>query len=208
MNISYSILTHNETDALEDLLEFLGANKKEQDEIVVLDDYSRDETLGILTKYKEKYGVIWEQRKLNKNFGEQKNYLNSLCSGDFIFNLDADERPPKFLFENLHAFLEQNPDVDAYWVPRVNTVDGITDEHINRWGWNVNDRGWINWPDWQLRIYRNVEWINWINPVHETVIGFKNFSHFPEDERFAIRHHKIIENQEKQNDFYRNIING
>ena len=40
------------------------------------------------------------------------------------------------------------------------------------------------------------KWINWINPVHETVIGFKNFSHFPEDERFAIRHHKIIENQE------------
>ena len=98
MNISYSILTHNETDALEDLLEFLGANKKEQDEIVVLDDYSSDKTLGILTEYREKYGIIWEQRALNKNFGEQKNYLTSLCSGDFIFNLDADERPPKFLF--------------------------------------------------------------------------------------------------------------
>jgi len=208
LNISYSILTHNETDVLEDLLEFLGANKKEQDEIVVLDDYSRDETLGILTEYREKYGVIWEQRELNKNFGEQKNYLNSLCSGDFIFNLDADERPPKFLFENLHVFLEQNPDVDAYWIPRINTVKDITDSHIKKWGWSVNDERWINWPDWQLRIYRNAEWINWIRPVHETVTGFKNFSHFPEDERFAIRHHKIIENQEKQNDFYRNIING
>ncbi len=207
MNISYSILTHNETDTLEDLLEFLGANKKEQDEIVILDDYSSDKTLGILTEYREKYGIIWEQRALNKNFGEQKNYLTSLCSGDFIFNLDADERPPKFLFENLHVFLEQNPDVDAYWVPRVNTVDGITDEHINRWGWNVNDRGWINWPDWQLRIYKKAEWIKWIRPVHETVTGYKNFSKFPEDERFAIRHHKIIDNQEKQNSFYKKIIN-
>jgi len=208
LNISYSILTHNETDVLEDLLEFLGANKKEQDEIVVLDDYSRDKTLGILTEYKEKYGVTWEQRALNKNFADQKNYLNSLCSGDFIFNLDADERPPKFLFENLHVFLEQNPDVDAYWVPRINTVKDITDSHIKKWGWSVNDERWINWPDWQLRIYRNVEWIKWFRPVHETVTGFKNFSHFPEDERFAIRHNKVIENQEKQNDFYRDIVRG
>jgi len=208
LNISYSILTHNETDALEDLLEFLGANKKEQDEIVVLDDYSSDKTLGILTEYKEKYGIIWKQRALNKNFGEQKNYLTSLCSGDFIFNLDADERPPKFLFENLHIFLEQNPDVDAYWVPRINTVKDITDNHIKKWGWNVNDERWINWPDWQLRIYRNAEWIKWIRPVHETVTGFKNYSYFPEDERFAIRHHKIIENQEKQNSFYRDIVSG
>ena len=105
-------------------------------------------------------------------------------------------------------FLEQNPDVDAYWVPRVNTVDGITDEHINRWDWNVNDSGWINWPDWQLRIYKNADWIKWIRSVHETVTGYKNFSKFPEDERFAIRHHKIIDNQEKQNSFYREIANG
>ena len=125
MNISYSILTHNETNTLEDLLEFLGSNKKQHDEVVVLDDYSNDKTLGILTEYKEKYGIIWEQRALDKNFGEQKNYLTSMCNGDFIFNLDADERPPKFLFENLHIFLEQNPDVDAYWVPRINTVENI-----------------------------------------------------------------------------------
>ena len=72
MNISYSILTHNETDTLEDLLEFLGSNKKQHDEVVVLDDYSNDKTLGILTEYKEKYGIIWEQRALDKNFGEQK----------------------------------------------------------------------------------------------------------------------------------------
>ena len=75
MNISYSILTHNETDTLEDLLEFLGSNKKQHDEVVVLDDYSNDKTLGILTEYKEKYGIIWEQRALDKNFGEQAQKL-------------------------------------------------------------------------------------------------------------------------------------
>ena len=208
MRISYSVLTHNETDTLEDLLEFLGSNKKEQDEVVVLDDYSNNKTLGILTEYKEKYGIVWKQRALNKNFGEQKNYLTSLCSGDFIFNLDADERPSKFLFENLHIFLEQNPDTDAYWVPRVNTVDGITEEHINRWNWNVNDKGWINWPDWQMRIYKNVEWITWIRSVHETLTGYKNFAKFPKEEMFAIRHHKIIDNQEKQNAFYEEIVSG
>ena len=120
MNISYSILTHNETDILEDLLEFLGANKKEQDEIIVLDDYSSDKTLGILTEYNEKYGIIWEQRALNKNFGEQKNYLTSLCSGDFIFNLDADERPPRFLFENLHDMFSVLNTLPPYWEGRGN----------------------------------------------------------------------------------------
>jgi hypothetical protein len=33
-------------------------------------------------------------------------------------------------------------------VPRVNTVEGITQQHIQQWRWNVNENGWVNWPDY------------------------------------------------------------
>ena len=43
MKISYSILTHNEDESLQRLLEFLVKHKDEEDEIVILDDYSDNE---------------------------------------------------------------------------------------------------------------------------------------------------------------------
>ena len=43
MKISYSILTHNETDSLLELIHFIMEHKDEEDEIVILDDYSDNE---------------------------------------------------------------------------------------------------------------------------------------------------------------------
>ena len=53
MKISYAILTHNETDSLEKLLNFLTEYKDEEDEIVVLDDYSDNK------KTKEILDTMW-----------------------------------------------------------------------------------------------------------------------------------------------------
>ena len=132
MVISYAILCHSETDSLRDLIEVVYQNKQKQDEIVIVaDTTSTDETLGILTEYKEKYNITWEKHSLNKDFAQQKNYLNSLCSGRYIFNLDADELPPKYLMDNIHIICSEN-DCDLYWVPRVNTVEGLTQEHIDK----------------------------------------------------------------------------
>ena len=89
-------------------------------------------------------------------------------------------------------FYSEN-DCDLYWIPRVNTVDGLTKEHIAKWGWNVNDEGWVNFPDYQARLYKNVDYINWIRPVHEIVDGSKTHTYLPKEELFSIRHHKNIE---------------
>ena len=76
MVISYAILCHSETDSLRDLIEIVYQNKQKQDEIVIVaDTTATDETLGILTEYKEKYNIIWEKHSLNKDFAQQKNYL-------------------------------------------------------------------------------------------------------------------------------------
>jgi hypothetical protein len=100
--------------------------------------------------------------------------------------------------------LENNP-VDVIFVPRINTVEGLTQEHINKWKWNVNDKGWVNFPDYQLRIYKRTDSVRWMNPVHETITGYDTFSNFPADEQWCLYHPKEIDRQEKQNEFYETI---
>ena len=145
------------------------------------------------------------QFELNKNFAAYKNNLNSQCDGNWIFQIDADEIPNSYLIQALPFILETNSDVEAYWVPRVNTVAGITDEHIAKWGWRVDDMGWVNFPDWQMRLYRNIENIYWIKPVHEQLKGYTKFANLPAEEKFALYHPKDIGRQEKQNAFYETI---
>jgi hypothetical protein len=142
---------------------------------------------------------------LLKDYSAQKNYLTGMCKGSYIINIDADELPNKWLIKNIKSILQANPTVDLYWVPRVNTVDGITQEHINKWGWNVNEKGWINFPDYQGRIWRNRPNILWKNPVHEILTGYKEHTYLPAEEEFCFYHPKEIKRQEEQNKFYEGI---
>ena len=208
MKISYSILTHNETDSLLKLIDFISVYKDENDEIVILDDYSDNkETKKILDTTTSIYDIKFEQRHLLKDYGGQKNHLKNMCTGDYIFNLDADELPNKWLMKNIKTILEANPTIDLYWVPRVNLVEGITQDHMQQWGWNVNEKGWINFPDWQGRIWRNRPNIRWEKPVHEMLVGFKEYTTLPAEKEYSFIHHKDIKKQEKQNKKYSGIIN-
>ena len=206
MKISYSILTHNETGSLMKLIDFLLEHKDEEDEIVILDDYSDNEkTKEILDTMCSIHEINFEQRHLLKDYAGQKNYLKNLCTGDYIFNLDADELPHKYLITNIKTILEANPTIDLFWIPRVNTVKGLTEEHISKWGWNVNDKGWVNFPDYQGRIWRNRPNIIWKNKVHEVLTGYKEHTFLPDEEEFCFYHPKEIEKQEKQNQVYDEI---
>lgn len=60
----------------------------------------------------------------------------------------------------------------------------------------------INWCDYQTRIYRRTDDVMWMNKVHERITGYNTFSNFPAKEEWCIYHHKSIEKQEKQNDYY------
>ena len=75
MTISYAILTHNEGEYIETLLLFLTKYKRNEDEIVIVDDFSDDElTKSILAKYKDQ---ITLQYRVFDGDATQKNYLNS-----------------------------------------------------------------------------------------------------------------------------------
>ena len=207
MVISYAITTHNEYDEINELLGILVHHIGADDEIVILDDFSDERTQEVFTAWTSQYQMInWkiEQRALDGDFSAQKNYLNSMCSGDYIVNIDADEIPHDVFLNQIKKVIEIN-DVDLIWVPRVNTVEGITEQHIQQWGWRVNEKGWINYPDYQARVYRNAEHIKWIKPVHEIVTGAKTFSHLPPHEELSFYHKKKIDKQEKQNELYGKI---
>ena len=209
MKISYAITVCNEFVEIQRLITFLRKNKRSQDEIVVLVDMTKNEPtselLGYLHRLSSSNYIILSEQKFNSNFADWKNALVSLCNGDFIFQIDADEYPNEQLIALLPEILESNPEVDLYWIPRINTVEGITPEHIQQWRWNINKNGWVNFPDYQSRLYRKTQSITWVNKVHERINGAQVFTHLPAEEDFCLYHPKTIERQEKQNNYYNTL---
>ena len=203
MKISYAILTHNEGEYIAELLTLLTTYKRDIDEIVIVDDYSDDEkTKFILNDFK--YLIVLDYRTFDGDH-TQKNYLNSKCTGDYILQLDADELVrPEFL-EMLPELLEENQETDLFIMPRINTVEGLTQEYIQKWKWNVNEKGWVNFPDWQMRLYRNCDWVKWDGLLHSKIEGHKTYVFLPTEELFCIIHPKQLDRQVAQNNLYDKI---
>jgi hypothetical protein len=165
-----------------------------------------NEVYQYLNKQEELGNIKLVLCPLDNDFSKFKNFLNKFCTGDYIFQIDADEIPNELLISHLPELLELNPDNDVYLVPRVNTVEGMSQDHMQQWGWNVNAEGWINWPDYQWRIWKNKSEIKWINKVHEKLDGFSTYTLLPaETEAFSLYHPKTIERQIKQNKYYDTI---
>jgi hypothetical protein len=207
MKISYAITVCNEFVEIQKLISFLLKHKRSEDEIVVLyDSKNGSKSVEDFLRAKSINGeFIWTPGEFNRHFADWKNKLNSLCSGDYIFQIDADEIPHLSLIKNLPIVLEHNSSVELYAIPRVNTVEGLTQEHITKWGWNLNEKEWVNWPDFQTRIYKRSPEIKWQNRVHEVVKGYKQFTYLPMEEEWALYHPKDIKRQEKQNDYYNTL---
>ena len=221
MKISYGITVYNEYKELDNLLDHLSKHIRQEDEVVITRDVSKVDNSSImqdefyaLDKVLEKYEyhTYFKPRQLKvntfhfrKDFSALKNHTKEQCSGDYIFHIDADEIPNEILIEQLPQILEIN-DVELVWIPRINIVNGITDWHIKHWGWNQTEQGWINFPDYQARVFKNTENIKWVGKVHEVIQGAKTYSHLPPQEELTLKHEKDIVRQEVQNKLYEDII--
>jgi len=248
MKISYGITVCDELVEIKNLLPFLLKNKREEDEIVVLVDLTKNkptsEVLGYLHKLSSNGFINLIEDNFNGHFADWKNSLMSYCTGDYIVNIDADEIPHINLINYLPSILESNPDVDIIRVPRINTVSGIGLSHVKKWGWNISklesqigEKGFdldnpqdldeynllkhynliieeikvkyyipiINWEDYQMRIYRNNPSIRWKNKLHEVLEGHKSETTLPSEEEWCLYHHKKINKQEKQNNYYNTL---
>jgi glycosyltransferase involved in cell wall biosynthesis len=202
MKISYAVTVCNELIEVERLLTQLLAQKHSEDEVVVL--YDSNGTKEVLDYLQTVEGIklVWDN--FDGHFADWKNKLTALCTGDFVFQIDADEYLPDECVDLIHQILESNPEVDLYYVPRINTVSGLTEEHIQKWGWRVQN-GRINYPDYQTRIYRNNQEVKWRNKVHEVIEGHRQFTVLPAVDALSLIHPKTIEKQERQNSYYETL---
>ena len=204
MKISYAITVCNEFVEIQRLVSFLLKHKRHEDDIVVLYDIKNgDEGIEQFLRAKSvNCEIAWMPGEFDGHFANWKNKLTDMCSGDWIFQIDADEMPHMDLIEYLPEIILSNPDNEVIRVPRVNTVHGLTEEYVRQWGWRVNDKNWVNWPDFQWRIYKNHPKIKWENKVHEVLTGYQEHTYLPAEEQFSFYHPKTIDRQEKQNKFY------
>jgi hypothetical protein len=208
MKISYAVTVVNEIKEIQTLLPLLIENKREEDEIVVQYDNQKVsvevlEYLNDLTFEKKIDKTIGYP--LNGDFGTYKQHLTQNCTGDWIFQLDADETIDPTLIQSLSNILEGNENIEMFFIPRINIVNGLTNEHIAKWRWQVNEQGWVNFPDVQGRLYRNKQSIFWAGKVHEQLQGFESYTIFPQDETYCIKHIKEIKRQEIQNALYETL---
>ena len=208
VSVTYAITVCNEINEITKLINFLHPRIQSDDEILIQYDEGgvTEDVKGylrIINDLHDNVNVIGFP--LNKDFASYKNNLKNHAKGIFIFQIDADELPNEYLITNMHDLLEANLDIDLFFVPRVNTVKGLTPEHIQKWRWNVNEKGWVNWPDVQTRIYRRTSEIEWEGKVHERIKGYNTMTYLPLEEEFALYHPKDIQRQEKQNELYETI---
>ena len=122
------------------------------DEIIVVDSGSRDGTTDIARAR----GARVVERAWT-GYIDQKNYAASIASHDWIFSLDADERVPPALAEEIRRTLASEPAVHGFRGPRVTY-------HLGRW-----IRTTDFYPDSQTRLYdrRHARWQGRL--VHESV---------------------------------------
>lgn len=206
MKISFAITVSKEYNEIKRLLPFLIKNKRINDEIIILYDSKNgdEKVLDYLLEYNKLPNVqTWRSNDFNNDFAQWKNKLNEYCSGDYIFQLDADEMISEYMLKNIEEIISMNSEIDLFFIPRINTVDGITEEHLRKWKWNLDKNGRINYPDYQGRIYRSG--LKWEGKVHERIGGAKYYSLLPMEEEYSLVHQKTIEKQEQQNNLYSSI---
>ncbi len=208
INVTYAITVVNELEEITRLVDFLLPRIGQEDDILIQYDEGKVTKevkgyLDIISQLNKKVTVIGFP--LNDDFASFKNNLKNHAQGIFIFQVDADEIPHEYMVANMGKLLEANKEVDLFFVPRVNTVTGLTTEHVKKWGWQLNEEGWVNWPDYQTRIYRRTSEIEWVGKVHERIVGYNTMSILPQEEVFSLKHPKDIKRQEKQNEYYETL---
>lgn len=206
MKISYAITVCNELEEVSRLLNFLYQYKRPKDEICVLLDKPKasQQLIDELYYWSSKDIITLKESIFQGHFADWKNELNKICSGDYIFQIDADELPNEELLQSLPDVIT-NSGSDVILTPRINIVEGITPQHLQAWGWKQNDKGWVQYPDYQWRIFKNTPNITWKNKVHEVLDGYKTYAYLPEFEEYSLYHYKHILRQESQNNFYNKL---
>jgi len=205
MKISYAICVCNESKDLYSLISFLKKVKDSEDEIDILVDSAHvtPQVRSVLEHFKD--DIVQNERAFDGKFATHRNYHFEKCSGDYIFVIDPDEMPQEDLIRDLKNIISQT-NCDLILVPRINIHPGATKEWLQKCKFNVNEVGWINWPDYQLRITKNIPEIRWKGELHEKLDGYKTPVQVQPKPNLALWHIKSIEKQTNRWDSSGNYI--
>jgi hypothetical protein len=210
MNISYLITFSNETNSLKNLLERVYSFKDKEDEMVLLVDVNNygEETKNVLQSFLENKtendNIVYWERSLDNDYSSHKNWGARQCKHEWVFQIDGDECPTETLLINIKDIVQANPEIEAFWIPRINDFRGVTERHARQWGWRLSisptyKRPLVNWPDPQCRLFRNIPEIQWVGRLHERIEGNNNYVYLPFEEDLALYHDKTIEKQVETN---------
>lgn len=204
MKISYAIMVCNEHRELYSLVNFLKKVKDPEDEINILVDslHVSTKVRQVLEKFKD--DTVQNDRDFTGDFAEQRNYHLSKCTGDYIFVVDPDEMPQECLIEDLKQNIAKT-NGDMFLLPRINIHPGFTQKWLDMYGFKVNTYGWVNWPDFQMRIFKNTKEIRYVDKIHERIEGYKNIMTIQPNPDIALWHIKSVEKQESRWDSANNF---
>lgn len=197
MKLSYAITVCNESKDLYSLLSFLKRVKDDEDEINILFDtkHGSNSVKNVLEYFKNDITVF--ERDFCGNFAEHRNFHMKKCTGDYIFVIDPDEMPKEKLIKILKQMI-QDSNADLIAIPRINIHPGCTQEWLNKHKFHTNEMDWINWPDYQGRIFKNSSDIFYGNKLHENIVGAKNSVAVKADPSLALWHIKSVDKQDNR----------
>jgi hypothetical protein len=203
MKMSYAIMVCNESRDLYSLVSFLKKVKDCDDEINILIDtvHVTNAVRGVITHFKD--DVVVHERAFDGNFSDHRNYHLEKCSGDYIFIIDPDEMPQEALLKNMKKMISESG-ADLIMVPRINICPGFTEEWLKKCNFRVNQTGWINWPDYICRIFKNG--LKYGNEVHENIVGAEKRVVLQDNPQVAVWHIKSVEKQDNRWDSDGNFV--
>lgn len=146
MQISALVLTFNEQEVIEDCLESLNF----VDEIIILDQYSTDNTAEIAKKFTQN---LFKTK--DRAFDKNRNKLASYAKGKWLLYLDSDERLTEEGINEIQKSIKDDK-YSAFFIPRKNYVLG---KQIKHGGW---------WPDYAPRLFKKQDFIKWVGKIHES----------------------------------------
>lgn len=196
MKVTYSIQVCNESREIFSLLNFLTKTIDDEDEInVVVDsEHTTDKVRLVLEKFSNRINVFmrpFDNFHINSQFHIEK------ASGEYIFGLDADEMPQELLIKNVKNIIN-NSNAEIIAIPRINIHPGITDEYIKESNYHINEIGWINWPDFQMRIFKKCDYIKCTPELHTKLSGSDKIMALESQPNLALWHIKSIEKQQNR----------
>jgi len=197
MKVSYTIQVCNESRELFSLVNFLLKVKDSEDDVTVIVDSRNktDKVARVLDHFRDRVAVY--ERPFD-NFVDNSNFHIEKATGDYIFGLDADEMPQEALIRNFKRAITET-DADVIWIPRINIHPGGTQEFFQKYKFHVNENGWINWPDYQGRIYKRNGVIKWgHDAIHTKLVGTTKSIQLQPAPHLAMWHIKSIEKQDSR----------